>query len=96
VVPEAYKNWAWEMGGNSCIIDPRGAVIAGPDEGETILTADCTMENVFAAKSACDVAGHYSRPDIFKLKVNKAPYQRIVETSGPEYFNIESESEQAS
>jgi len=96
VVPEAYKNWAWDMGGNSCIIDPRGAVIAGPAEGETILTADGTMEHVFAAKSACDVAGHYSRPDIFQLQVNKAPFQRVVETSSAEFLAVERESDRNS
>ncbi|MBL4620008.1 MAG: hypothetical protein JKX88_07920 [Marinicaulis sp.] len=28
---------------------------------------------VRAAKAACDIAGHYSRPDIFELTVNARP-----------------------
>ena len=83
-VPEAYRDWAYPATGDSCIIDPRGEIIAGPAEGETILIADGTMEHIFAAKSACDVAGHYSRPDLFQLRINQTPYQRVVETPGPD------------
>ena len=60
----------------SCIIDPRGEVIAGPAEGETILTARVTLEAVYAAKLACDVGGHYARPDIFQVQVNRQPWER--------------------
>ena len=38
------------------------------------------MEEVFRAKVGCDVAGHYSRPDIFQLHVNRSPHRRVVET----------------
>jgi nitrilase len=95
-VPDAYQEFAVTFTGDSCIIDPRGEVIAGPAEGEAILTADGSTEHIFAAKSACDVAGHYSRPDIFQLRVNQTPYQRVVETSGPEYVTVEPDSEQNS
>ena len=92
--PEAYQEWAWTHTGDSCIIDPRGEVIAGPAEGETILIADCSMEHVFAAKSACDVAGHYSRPDVFQLRVNRSQHRRVVEAQEPEPTIIESDSAQ--
>ncbi len=96
-VPDAYQElMTVPFTGDSCIIDPRGEVIAGPAEGEAILIADGSTEHIFAAKSACDVAGHYSRPDIFQLRVNQTQYHRIVETSGPEYVAIEPDSEQNS
>jgi predicted amidohydrolase len=95
-VPDAYKEFVSGFAGDSCIIDPRGELIAGPAEGETILTANGSMEHIFAAKAACDVGGHYSRPDIFQLRVNKTPYHRVVETSGSEYSVIEPECEQNS
>jgi predicted amidohydrolase len=95
-IPEAYQEFASAYTGDSCIIDPRGEVIAGPAEGEAILIADASMEHILAAKSACDVAGHYSRPDIFQLHVNQTPYHRVVETPGPEYVAIEPDSEQNS
>ncbi len=91
-VSEAYKDVASSFPGESCIIDPRGEIIAGPAEGESILMADCSMEHIFAAKSECDVAGHYSRPDIFQLHVNRTPHSRVVETQDPEQEISESDT----
>ena len=77
-IPETYQDLAENYPGESCIIDPRGEVIAGPAEGETILMADGSMDRIFSAKALCDVAGHYSRPDLFQLSVNRSPYRRLV------------------
>ena len=94
LVPEAYRELGGRATGDSCIIDPRGEVIAGPAEGETILLAEGSAEHIFAAKSACDVAGHYSRPDLFQLRINRTPYQRVVDAANPENFSAQPESEQ--
>jgi len=64
--------------GESYIIDPRGEVIAGPAKGETILTTQASLEAVLAAKAACDVGGHYSRPDLLQLLVNGRPLERVI------------------
>ncbi|MBW2561383.1 MAG: carbon-nitrogen hydrolase family protein [Deltaproteobacteria bacterium] len=90
-VPEAYKRLADSYPGESCIVDPRGEVIAGPAEGESIVTADCSMKQIYSAKSLCDVAGHYSRPDVFRLSVNKTPHRRVVEMQEQESETAESE-----
>jgi hypothetical protein len=37
-----------------------------------------TLEAVYAAKVACDVGGHYSRPDLLQLHVNGRPIERII------------------
>lgn len=69
-VPERYRELAtYEHTGQSYIIDPRGEVIAGPAEGETILLAEGSMEAILAAKCAVDAGGHYSRPDLLRLIV---------------------------
>lgn len=57
----------FEHNGRSVIIDPRGEIIAGPAEGETLLFADLDLDFALQAKAACDPAGHYSRPDLFSL-----------------------------
>jgi len=77
-VSEAYQDVAGTNPGESCIIDPRGGVLAGPAEGENILLADGSTEEIFAAKRLCDVAGHYSRPDVVQLRVNRARNPRSV------------------
>lgn len=71
-VPARYRELAtYEHTGQSYIIDPRGEVIAGPAEGESILLAEGSMEAVLAAKSAVDAGGHYARPDLLRLIVNR-------------------------
>jgi predicted amidohydrolase len=79
LVPEKYRALAYEQPGESCIIDPTGEIIAGPAEGETILIANCSMEEIHKAKAFCDVAGHYARPDVFQLLVNKKERQPVVD-----------------
>ena len=53
--------------GASMIIDPRGAVIAGPATGETILYVDCVPASIRTAKIAFDCGGHSARRDQLKL-----------------------------
>jgi len=38
---------------------------------EGIVTADCDLRDALHAKRYFDVAGHYGRPDIFRLEVNR-------------------------
>ena len=60
--------------GGSCIINPMGEILAGPDyEGEGILTADLDLDDIARGKFDLDVAGHYARPDVFQLIVNERP-----------------------
>jgi nitrilase len=89
---EVAKRVAKGYPGESSIIDPRGEIIAGPAEGEQILVANCSEEQIFAAKASCDVAGHYSRPDVFQLHINRAPHRRVVEMREPRHESTESEA----
>jgi nitrilase len=67
------------MRGGSAIISPLGKVLAGPSfEGETILTATLDLNDIGRGKFDFDVAGHYSRPDVFELSVNEAPMRPVV------------------
>ncbi len=60
----------WMSKGNSTIVAPGGAIVAGPLIGEEgIVTADLDLASVRRAKRQFDVVGHYARSDIFHLDV---------------------------
>jgi nitrilase len=62
----------WYNPGDSVIVNPGGRIVAGPlHEEHGILYAECDPLIASAAKRTLDVAGHYGRPDIFKLEVNR-------------------------
>ncbi len=62
----------WYNRGDSVIVAPGGELVAGPlHEQHGILYADCDPTRASTAKRTLDVAGHYGRPDIFKLEVNR-------------------------
>lgn len=54
--------------GGSAIVAPDGRYLAGPLFGEEgMLLAELDMAEVARARQLLDVAGHYSRPDVFRL-----------------------------
>lgn len=56
--------------GGSCIYDPFGRCVAGPVFGrEEILYADLALDDIVLSRMDFDPSGHYSRPDVFVLKV---------------------------
>jgi aliphatic nitrilase len=62
--------------GGSMIVNPMSRIIAGPmGPEEGILYADCDLELTIQMKLRHDFAGHYNRPDIFQLHVNRAAPQ---------------------
>jgi aliphatic nitrilase len=70
--------------GGSCIVAPNSRVIAGPMGAEEgILYAECDLEIGVLTKLRHDFAGHYNRPDIFQVHVNRAA-PRIYTVHGNE------------
>ncbi|HKD80324.1 MAG TPA: nitrilase-related carbon-nitrogen hydrolase [Candidatus Angelobacter sp.] len=68
--------------GGSCIVDPFGRFLAGPNfEEETILVADLDRGLLPKAKFDFDAVGHYSRPDIFRLTVDDRPKPPVATLS---------------
>jgi len=63
-----------EKGGGSSIIGADSMILAGPMSGaeEGLLMTDIDLEDCVRAKLVHDYAGHYNRPDVFTLTVNKA------------------------
>jgi nitrilase len=64
----------WINDGDAVVVNPAGAVTAGPLHREKgILYAEIDVEAARRARRSLDVCGHYSRPDIFSLSVNRKP-----------------------
>lgn len=69
-MPETLAN------GGSCIADPNGNWLVAPVvNDERLITAEISLEEVYKARNNFDPNGHYSRPDVFELKVNRKRQQ---------------------
>ena len=68
----------WVNPGDSVVIAPGGELIAGPlRQEEGLLFAEIDVSRVGTARRTLDIVGHYSRPDIFQLTVNKQPQSPV-------------------
>lgn len=64
--------------GGSCIVDPFGNFLAGPNlESEAVLIAEIDRAQIARGKYDLDVVGHYARPDIFQLQVDARAKQPV-------------------
>ncbi len=62
------------INGGSIIVSPLGAVLAGPVYGEdAMIFADLDPGEIARGKMDFDVAGHYARPDVFHLNIDRRP-----------------------
>lgn len=62
----------WINPGDSLVVSPTGEIVAGPlSKQKGYLIVDIDVDKAAESKRALDVAGHYSRPDVFTLQVNK-------------------------
>jgi nitrilase len=65
--------------GGSVIVGPLGDVLAGPVYGkEALVTADIDLLDTIRGKYDLDVAGHYARPDVFRLTVDETPRRAVT------------------
>jgi aliphatic nitrilase len=67
-------------GGSSAIIGPRGDILAGPlgdEEGFLYAELDATL--ITKMKTVVDSRGHYARPDILHLEIDRRPHRPLVE-----------------
>jgi len=63
----------WICDGDAVVIEPFGPPVAGPlHRKKEVLFAEIDTDKSSAARRSFDVTGHYSRPDVFKLSVNRS------------------------
>jgi hypothetical protein len=58
-------------------------IAEAPIGEESIVTASASLQKVRNSKGFIDVAGHYSRPDVFRLLVNRRPLHRVEDMNSP-------------
>ena len=71
---DLFKDDEWINSGDAVVVKPFGGVVAGPLHNEKgILYATIDPEAARNSRKPLDVAGHYGRPDIFQLKIDRRP-----------------------
>jgi nitrilase len=74
------KQLLLQGGGFTAIYAPDGQLMNTPlpEDQEGIVYADIDLGMISLAKAAADPAGHYSRPDVTSLLLDKTPGDRVV------------------
>jgi nitrilase len=68
----------WLCDGDAVVVKPFGRIAAGPLRREKgVLLAEIDPELARRSRRSLDVTGHYSRPDLFRLTVNRAPMKPV-------------------
>lgn len=62
----------WLSRGNTAVVGPDGSVLAGPMSGEAgMLVVTLDLDSLAVARRQFDPVGHYARPDVFELVVDR-------------------------
>ncbi len=84
-VDDTKKQLLLAGGGFARIYAPDGRLISTPlPEGEEgLVYANIDLGLISLAKAAADPSGHYARPDVTRLMLNRTPGHRVVDFSTP-------------
>ena len=65
--------------GGSCIIAPDGTILAESGADADVLIADLDLGAIGRGLTALDSDGHYARPDVFELRVDRRAKSGVVD-----------------
>jgi len=69
---QLFRDDEWINSGDAIVVAPGGRLVAGPNHNaKSILYATVDPEAARAARKSLDPAGHYGRPDLFELRVDR-------------------------
>ena len=84
ITPDPKMRKALRGGCYTAIISPEGALMGEPiTEGEGMVIADLDFNLITKRKRMMDSVGHYSRPDLFSLQVQKSGYAQTLPFATP-------------
>lgn len=73
----------WLCDGDAVVFEPWGGPVAGPlHQKKEVLYAEIDPARAAHSRRSFDVAGHYARPDIFQLSVNRSALSPVRFSDG--------------
>jgi nitrilase len=70
------------------IVAPHGKYLAGPlGEGEGMAVAEIDLKAIVRHKNVLDTAGHYARPDMLRLRIDRSS-RKVMEDMSPGWQDV--------
>lgn len=80
ITPDPALHKAFQGGCHTAVISPEGRYLAGPlPEGEGLAIAELDRSLITKRKRMMDSVGHYSRPDLLSLQINRSATSHLAD-----------------